>query len=208
MPPLGRGGRRRKHCLPGTHSTSPCTQPSLRDLYSSALRAVWWLRPVYYHQCWQHLILSFIGITSQGSRQWEVREWRIFQHAQWGCLLMDFETLDYQAIKNLFESTVCLPAFPQWLLSWAFMWQIICSWAPAKTQATYFRLCTSRSSTTWNLRAGIKAHHSQSAGHLDLSSKGHRPEGSQPSIRIVFSHLCYPVLLLSASSWKARKGKL
>lgn len=74
MPPLGRGGRRRKHCLPGTHSTSPCTQSPLRDFYSSALRAVWSLPPLYYHQCWQHFIPSFVGITSQGTRQWEAEK--------------------------------------------------------------------------------------------------------------------------------------
>lgn len=74
---------------------------------------------------------------------------------------MDFDTLDYQAIKKIsLEVLSACQHFPS-----GYCPEHLCDSLYAAGLQQSLRLCTSRSSTSWDLRPGVKTHQAQPAGH-------------------------------------------
>lgn len=183
---LGRGGRREGIPYSSTPSTAPRTRLPLRDLllfcphycvvtYSRAKLRVCSTTII----CWQYFIPIFC--RNKLTRSKAVRSRRIiFQYAQWGYLLMDFDMLDYQSIKK-------------WIWKW-WLPTIISPCCHEDIMPAYIR--TLAKTQSWDhfsqalhqqkqykirtLAADIKADCAQPAGPWALCSKGPKFEGSQP----------------------------
>lgn len=154
MFPLGRGGRREGIPYSSTRSTAPRTRLPLRDLlifcphycvvtYSRAKLPECSTTII----CWQYFIPIFC--RNKLTRSKAVRSRRIiFQYAQWGYLLMDLDVLDYRSIrKRIWKWWLPTIVSPNDVVMRTLCRLTVGPWQRLRSETTFLRLCTSRSST-------------------------------------------------------------